>query len=460
MILDSLLRETVVVVLGGGQGTRLFPLTRDRSKPAVPLGGKYRFIDIALSNSINSGLRQIFLLTQYNSASLNNHVSRTYKFDSFTSGFVAVLAAEQRTGRNDGWFQGTADALRQNLKYLRDANFRNVLILPGDHLCRIDLRQVLEMHERRDAEVTLCAAPVPRADVARFRALSLALDGRVTGWVRKPDTSSALEPFRLKSEEFERFGIPGGALPRWDEIPERYLAFMGIYLFKKDVLSRVLETSDDQDLGRDTLPRLVEQYKTFCHVFHDYWRDIGTIRSYYDASMELVAEDPPYQFHDPAAQVFTHARFLPPARVYKSCLDGALLADGAFIEHSGVSHSIIGVRSQLRAGCQVEGSILFGADTFEGENRRAASFRATGLPPLGLGAGCVVKGAIIDKNARIGDRCVLNNDSGVLHADGNDWYIRDGVIVIPKGAVLEPGTVVPGPGWTSDPILSRSIPQD
>ena len=243
-------------------------------------------------------------------------------------------------------------------------------------------------------------------------------------------------------------------------MPERYLAFMGIYLFRKEILSRILENSDDQDLGRDTLPRLVEQYKTYCNVFHDYWRDIGTIRSYYDASMELVGEDPPYHFHDPSAQVFTHARFLQPTRVHKSLLDSALLSEGASIERSSVAHSIIGVRSQIRAGCQVEGTVIFGADTYEGENRRAASFRATGLPPLGLGLGCVVRGAIIDKNARIGDRCVLSNDAGILHAEGNDWYIRDGVIIIPKGAVLEPGTVVPGTGYTSDPLTSRLIPQD
>lgn len=440
MLTDNLQRETVCLILGGGQGTRLFPLTRERCKPAVPLGGKFRFIDVALSNAINSGLRQIFVLTQHNSASLNNHVARTYKFDAFATGFVAILAAEQRYGFDSpSWFQGTADAIRQNLRYLQNPSFRNVLIMPGDHLCRLNLRRLLELHEYRNADVTLAAAVVPRSDAARFRVLKLNENGRLVQVVRKPNTSEQLDPLRLTEKERTIFGVRQPAPHE-----EQYLGFMGIYLFRREVLEQLMRHAEDQDLGKDTLNRLVRDYSTWCHVYNDYWRDIGTISSYYEASVGLTLDDPSFHFHDAEAPIYTHARFLPPARLYRSSLDGALVADGAVVESSGVSRSIIGVRAHIRAGCEVSHSILFGSDAFDGENRRAAAFSSENLPGLGLGPGCVVRRAIIDKNARIGAGCRLTNERNLQYADGENgaWFIREGVIIIPKYGVLKPGTVI------------------
>jgi len=437
MLIDHLLRETVCVIPGGGRGSRLFPLTRERSKPAVPLGGKFRFIDVALSNSINSGLRQVFVLTQHNSASLNNHVTRTYKFDVFSTGFVAILAAEQRTDSDQGWFQGTADAIRQNLRYLKDPSFRNVLIMPGDHLCRINLRHLLELHEHRNADVTLASAVVQREDIHRFRALRLGDDRRVLEVVRKPDVPDVLERLRLSSRERTLFGMTTG--PQQEE---SYLAFMGIYLFNKKVLFDLIEGTSYQDLGRDVLPVIQRDTLAYSYVFNDYWKDIGTIQSYYDASMELTADIPSFRFQDADFPIYTHARFLPSARIYRSMLDGTLVADGAVIEGSRVERSIVGVRSRISQGCDLSHSIIFGADAFEGENRRAAAVRGDTLPPLGLGPGCVVRRAIIDKNARIGAGCRLLNEANVQEYDGEDYFIRDGVIIIPKHGVLPPGTII------------------
>lgn len=437
MLIEHLLRETVCVVLGGGRGSRLFPLTRERSKPAVPLGGKFRFIDVALSNCINSGLRQVFVLTQHNSASLNNHVTRTYKFDVFSTGFVAILAAEQRTDSDQGWFQGTADAIRQNLRYLRDGSFRNVLIVPGDHLCRINLRHLLDLHERRNADVTLASAMVGRDDIHRFRALKLAEDKRVLEVVRKPEQPEDLSRLKLSPQELTYFGMNGQS-----NGDEHYLAFMGIYLFNKKVLFDLIESTSYQDLGRDVLPVLQRDTRAYSYVFNDYWRDIGTIQSYYAASMELTADQPSFRFQDPEAPIYTHARFLPAAHIRRSMLDGTLVADGAMIEGSRLEHSIVGVRSRVAQGCDVSHSIIFGADTYEGENRRAAAVRGDTLPPLGLGPGCVVRRAIIDKNARIGANCMLLNEKNIQNFDGDDYFIRDGVIIVPKHGILPPGTII------------------
>ncbi len=431
---SRLQRETVVLVLGGGRGSRLFPLTRDRSKPAVPLGGKFRFIDIALSNSINSGLRRIFVLTQYNSASLNNHVAFTYKFDSFSRGFVSILAAEQGYDDTRGWFQGTADSVRHCLRYLGDPSFKQVLIIPGDHLCRIDFNHMMAIHERREADVTLCAAVVRRQEASQFRVLKLAEDGRVSAFARKPTDPDVLARFQITDIERRRYGLKPGE-------EERYLAFMGIYLFRKDVLFDLLENSDDQDLTRDTLPRIYWTRRSYCYVFKDYWRDIGTIRSFYEASLDLTRDHPPFRFQDPQAPIYTHGRYLPASRIYNSVLDRAFAADGTVIRDARVEHSIIGVRAQIGSGTRISHSVIFGADTFESpDERRAAAER--GLPPLGIGPRCSIHKAIVDKNVRIGTGCRLENTANVAEADGDNYYIRDGVIIIPKGAVLQPGTVI------------------
>ncbi len=432
---SRLQNETVAVVLGGGRGTRLFPLTRDRSKPAVPLGGKFRFIDIALSNSINSGLKRIFVLTQYNSVSLNNHVAFTYKFDSFSRGFVSILAAEQGYDDESGWFQGTADSVRHCFRYLGDPSFRHVLIVPGDHLCRIDFNHMMAIHDLRRADVTLCAAVVSRDDASHFRVLKLADDGHVLEFARKPTDPNVLARFRLTGADRRHHGIDG------DPNEDRYLAFMGIYLFRKEVLFRLLNTFDDQDLGRDTLPRIFWSARSYCYVFKDYWRDIGTIRSFYEASMDLTRHHPPFRFQHPRAPIYTHGRYLPASRIYRSVMDGALAADGTVIHDAHIERSVIGVRARIEAGTRISRTVIFGADAFETPAQRAEAL-ARGVPPLGIGPRCVIHKAIIDKNPRIGADCRLENRQNVQEMDGDNYFIRDGVIIIPKGAVLPPNTVI------------------
>lgn len=438
MLQQRLQRETLAVVLGGGEGSRLFPLTRDRSKPAVPLGGKYRFIDIALSNCINSGLRHIFVLTQYNSASLNNHVAWTYKFDSFSPGFVAILATEQRHNNMQNlWSQGTADALRHSLKYIQDPSFRNILVIPGDHLCRMNFNSILEMHERENADVTLCATTTGRKEIKNFRCLKIAEDGRIIDFVRKPSEDSVLSRFQLSSSEKAIHGINPLYTP-----DESYLAFIGVYLFKREALVHLLEKNNDKDLGRDTLPHIVMDTKSYAYVFNGYWRDIGTISSFYDASIALTSKNPPFKFHDKESPIFTHGRFLPSACVYNSNLNGVIISEGANIENATVEHSVIGVRANIREGSNISHSIIFGADTYEGENRRASAIKGEGLPPLGIGNNCVIKRAIIDKNVRIGEGCRLENKNSLSNSEGENYYIRDGVIIIPKGSVIPPGTII------------------
>lgn len=436
---DPLTHRTVSVILGGGQGTRLFPLTRDRSKPAVPLGGKFRFVDVALSNAINSGLTRIFVLTQYNSTSLNNHVTRTYKFDNFSKGFVTLLAAEERfeSEREITLFQGTADAVRQSLRYINSPDFENILVIPGDHLCRINFHELLEKHDEQHADVTLCAAVVGREQIGQFRAFRLSDDGRVAAFAKRPDTEEMLARFRLSDTDKFVHRIPK------DEVPdEAFLAFTGIYLFRREVLVELLEKVDGHDLAHDVLPNILFGNRCVCHVFSGYWRDIGTIRQFYDASMDLTQPSPTFRFSDPEAPIYSQARYLPGASVYSSQLEGVLLSDGAQIYGAQLERSVIGVRTVIQPGSVVSHSVIFGADTFEGDNRRAAALGRNGQPSLGIGEGCEIRRAIIDKNARIGAGCRLTNVDGVETRDASNYFIRNGIIIIPKNAVLPPGTVI------------------
>ena len=407
-----------VVVLGGGRGTRLDPLTRERSKPAVPLAGNYRLIDVPLSNALNSGMMRIFVLTQFNSVSLHQHLTATYKFSPFSRGFVEVLAAQQ-TPSSEGWFQGTADAVRQNLSFLAEQPGDKTLILSGDHLYRMDYDQVLIDHLGHGADVTLSVLPCTEEEIAEFGAVRVDDEGRVAEFREKPATPEA------------RAGMEVPAHLRLD--PEKpYLGSMGIYLFNENVLRECLE-ADATDFGRDVLPAEVDRLHVQAHLFHGYWRDIGTIRAFYETHMDLVRPNPKFDFYDPEWRIYTRPRYLPGSRIRQSRIDRSIVAAGCVVADSDIEESIVGLRAIAR-GATVRRTLLMGVD--ETYPDRA------GAPPVGIGRGSRIENAIIDKNARIGRDVQLVNTQGVSEAEGDGWVIREGIIVVPKNGVVPDGTVV------------------
>jgi glucose-1-phosphate adenylyltransferase len=418
------MQDCLAVILGGGRGTRLFPLTAERSKPAVPIAGKYRLIDIPISNCLNSNLRRIFVLTQYNSESLNKHVSLTYKFDSFSSGFVAILAAEQTEERSD-WFQGTADAVRQTLRHLRAHRSREVLILSGDQLYQMDFGKMLETHRRHVADATVGVIPVPAEQTAAFGILKVNRQGRIVHFEEKPGPERLLD---LESE------IPG--------VGRGYLASMGIYLFGREPLERaVLAEPKLVDFGRHVLPWAIGEMRVQAHFFRGYWEDVGTIDAYYQANLELCDPIPPFDFHDALRPVYTHPRFLPSTKVEECTLRSVLLSEGCILMGAEIERSVVGIRSRVGRGTRVRDSLLLGADYFESlEEIERAQDR--GLPPVGIGAESVLERAIVDKNARVGRGVRILNEAGVREADGDGYYVRDGIVVIPKGGVVADGTVI------------------
>jgi glucose-1-phosphate adenylyltransferase len=415
--------DVLAVILGGGRGTRLFPLTLDRSKPAVPIAGKYRLIDIPVSNCLNNGLRRIFVLTQYNSESLNKHLTLTYKFDLFTSGFVSLLAAEQ-TEDSPEWFQGTADAVRQSLRHLRNHRWRDALVLSGDQLYQMDLRRMVELHRRNVADVTVGVTPVAAEDTAGFGILKMNRQGRIVHFEEKP------LPARLPDLVSEVPNLGPG-----------YMASMGIYAFTREALEQSVVRPELVDFGRHVIPDLVPRLRVHGYVHRGYWEDVGTIGSYYRANLALCRPVPPFDFYDSARPVFTHPRFLPATKVEDCVVRGALLSDGCIVIGSEVERSVIGIRSRIGPGCRITDSLILGADFYETleEIQRAAS---EGTPPVGIGRDSVVRGAIVDKNARIGAGVRLVNEAEVGEADGDGWFIRDGIVVIPKLGVIPDGTVI------------------
>ena len=406
--------STVGVILGGGEGKRLQPLTRDRCKPAVPLAGKYRIVDIPVSNCINSGIRRINILTQFNSVSLHQHVQNTYLFDAFHSGYVRILAAQQTPGR-ESWFQGTADAVRQSLRYVLDREPSHVLILSGDQLYRMDFRQVLEEHIRNKAEVTICTKPVPRREAGALGIMQADAQGRIARFVEKPGDSAVLDELREPG--------PG---------PERYLASMGIYLFNTQVLLDVLE-GDGVDFGKNIIPAAIGRRAVYRYLFDGYWRDIGTIRAFWEANMELADPVPEFNLYDVNAPIYTHMRYLPASKINCCDLNRALLSEGCIISGHRILSSIIGVRAKVGDGSVVERTVMMGADYYDPKEL------APGQIPLGIGRDCFIRNAIIDKNARIGDGCYLTPD-GKPDGTVTDLYtVQEGVIVIPKNAVIPHG---------------------
>lgn len=426
--------KLLAVILGGGAGNRLFPLTQQRSKPAVPLGGKYRLVDIALSNCINSDILRTFVLTQYNSASLNRHIAQTYRFSQFSNGFVEILAAEQ-TPESPQWFQGTADAVRQVLPHIRDWGIDTLLILSGDHLYRMDYRQFLQRHHESGADVTVSVIPCEARSASEFGLLKTDEHGRIVEFKEKPKGDDLLS----MQVDTTTLGLDANEAKR-----RPYLASMGIYVFKYDRLEQLL--SDDpswMDFGKEVIPAAIRSGPVQAFMFDGYWEDIGTIGAFYRANLDLTSKIPKFNLFDAEAPVFTRARYLPPSKIEDTEINDSIVSDGCIINGAKIANSVIGLRSRISKGVQMEASFMMGADfyqTFEDMRRDLGR----NLPRVGIGEGTVIKRAIIDKNARIGNNARLLNEAGTSAADGpnGSYYIRDGIIIVPKNAVVPDGTVI------------------
>lgn len=419
------------IILGGGQGTRLFPLTRERSKPAVPLGGKYRLVDIPISNCINSGLKRIYLLTQFNSASLHRHISQSYKFDHFSGGFVEILAAEQ-TFSDTSWYQGTADAVRKNLLHFLNHNFEYALILSGDQLYRMDYRHVLARHIESEADVTVATMTVDRRNATSLGILQIDENRRITRFEEKPKDPALLDQLRIPKDWYGRLGIRGEE--------EFFLGSMGIYVFNRDVMLHLLDNTL-ADFGKHIIPGAIKTHRVYSHVFQGYWEDIGTIRNFFEANLNLVTELPQFNFFDMSAPIFTRPRFLPASKINGAQIDHAIISDGCIINHAKIEHSIIGVRSLVDSGSSIFRTILLGCDYFESDQSIQENHSA-GRPKIGVGKNTRIENAIIDKNARIGDNCVITPVGKEENVDHPLYYIRDGVIIVPKNGTIPHGTVV------------------
>ncbi len=430
------MRSVLAMILGGGRGTRLFPLTKSRSKPAVPVAGKYRLIDIPISNCINSDLHSIYVLTQFLSVSLHQHIANTYKFDMFSHGFVEVLAAQQ-TNESADWYQGTADAVRQNLSYIERENPADVLILSGDQLYRMDFRQLIETHRNSNADATIAAIPVPEKDTIGFGLLSMDAESRITGFVEKPKTAEAREPYYTSAEWIQQRGIPCNG--------RHYLANMGTYVFKTEVLYELLTAKPlATDFGKEVFPRNYQTKKICAHLFDGYWEDLGTIRSYHEASLALASPKPPFDFFASEGVIYTRMRNLPASRFNGATLKESLVADGCVIgTGSRIEHSIVGVRSRIGANCVLRDTVMIGSDGIETDAVRAEN-RRRGLPDLNIGDGAVVERAILDKNCRIGRGAKLLNEEHKQEFDGPNgmYFIRDGIICVPRGGIIPEGVVV------------------
>lgn len=420
------MRDVVTAILGGGQGARLWPLTRDRAKPAVPLAGKFRLIDIPISNSLHAGIDRIFVLTQFNSASLHRHIAQTYRFDIFSNGFVHILAAEQGLDNRD-WYQGTADAVRQNLRRLVDQDPRDVVILSGDQLYLMDLKTLVAEHRRHKADLTVAVKPVSREESRGLGILRLDQDSRLVEFVEKPQDPEVIERLVLDEATVTATGVNAD--------PGSLLASMGIYIFRTEVLVRLLREYQGDDFGRDLIPQAVQDFAVYGFAHRGYWRDIGTIGSFHEASLELTHQLPALNLYDADYPIFSRPRFLPGSKITQCHVYESILSDGSLIEGSQVTSSIVGIRGVVHSGSVLERTVMMGADFFE-------TAPPPGLPALGIGHGCFVRNAIIDKNARVGDGARLFNETNLWEADGDGWCIRDGIVVVPRYQVIPPGTVV------------------
>ena len=424
----------LAVILGGGAGKRLFPLTSHRSKPAVPLGGKYRLVDVPISNCINSDVIRMFVLTQYNSASLNRHIATTYRFSPFADGFVEVLAAEQ-TPESGEWFQGTADAVRQVLPHIRDWRIDTLLILSGDHLYRMDYRKFLARHFETNADITVSVIPIPPDSASEFGLLKVDNAGRIIEFREKP-TGETLEAMQVDTTSLGLSADEARARP--------YLASMGIYVFKYDRLEEVLaEDTLRLDFGKEVIPESIHKHNVQAYLFDGYWEDIGTIAAFYKANLDMTSAIPPFNLFDAAAPLLTRSRYLPPSKIDNCEIKDSIISDGCIINGAKISRSVIGLRSRVGEGAQLEASYMMGADYYQTLEDMLGDREAI-RPRVGIGEGTVVRRAIIDKNARIGTNVRLLNEAGTEEADGPDgmYYIRDRIIIVPKNGLIPDGTVV------------------
>jgi glucose-1-phosphate adenylyltransferase len=410
------LNDILAVILGGGRGARLFPLTLMRSKPAVPIAGKYRLIDIPISNCINSEIYRIAVLTQFNSVSLHRHVSRTYQFDAFHTGWVQIWAAEQTLESAD-WYQGTADAVRKQLFEIQATGASYVLILAGDHLYRMDYAAMAQYHWETGADITVAVQPVDRRDASRFGLLKRESDGRISSFVEKP-----------KDPEVQKLYVSR-------EDPDRpFLGSMGIYLFKTQVLIDLLRYHPrHDDFGGEIIPEAINSHQVYGFDFDGYWRDIGTMRSFFQTNLELASPNAPFNFYDPRLPIYTHPRFLPDSTLEDSHMQDVLISEGCRVRKSEITRSILGIRAQVAEGCVIKNTVIMGSDYYDSESRRRGV-------PIGIGRGAQIEGAILDKNARIGEGVVIRPFPRDRDLDRETWYVRDGIVVIPKDAIILPGT--------------------
>jgi glucose-1-phosphate adenylyltransferase len=421
--------EVLAIILGGGQGTRLFPLTQHRSKPAVPIGGSYRLIDIPISNCLHADIRRIFVLTQFNSASLNRHISQAYRMDPFSQGFVDILAAEQ-TPDNPNWYQGTADAVRQAARHFVRYDADYYLILAGDHLYRMDYSEMVDAHCDSRADITIAAQPVSFDDASAMGIFRFERGGQITAFEEKP------KPDRLR--EIGQ-SIPPGSTFGGHAPDKPFVASMGVYVFSRDVLLEAINQEGATDFGRQIIPAALDRYRVNAYLFRGYWADVGTVSSFYDANIMITRPGAPFKFYDPRRPMFTHARFLPGARFSACRVRDAVVAEGCFLDRATIEESVIGIRTTIQGGATIRRSVLLGADYYEADDNVPAR---GDNPRLGIGRNVTLDRVIVDKNARIGDDVSLTNATGAERADGDGYVIRDGIIIVPKDGVVGPGTRV------------------
>jgi glucose-1-phosphate adenylyltransferase len=426
------LSEVLSIVLGGGKGTRLYPLTRERAKPAVPFGGKYRLVDIPISNCINAGFRQIYILTQFNSVSLHNHLSSTYIFDVFSKGFVEILAAEQ-TFDNTTWYEGTADAVRKNFIHFKTRRPTHYMILSGDQLYRMDLKDMFQKHVESKAKITIAAHPVTRDEASELGILATDTKSRITSFLEKPGPTKNIDEYKIPDNLH-----PDATLKSQNK---NYLGSMGMYIFDADTLEKALD-NQYTDFGKEIIPRLIENTPVNAYIFNDYWEDIGTIKSFYEANLNLASLNPDFNFYNEKQPIYTHRRHLPSTKINFCTISQSLTAEGSIITNASLVNCVIGIRTIIESGANLDGVITLGANHYETPEQKIANSKA-GIPNIGIGRGSMIRNAIIDKNARIGDGCRIGVDS-TKRTDGDfgNYYIKDGIIIIPKGATIPNGTSI------------------
>jgi len=418
--------KTLSIIMGGGAGTRLFPLTKERAKPAVPLGGKYRLVDIPISNCLNSGLREIYILTQFNSTSLHRHINSSYKFDDFTPSFVEILAAQQ-TPEGSRWYQGTADAVRQNMRYFLERPYEYYIILSGDQLYRMDYRDMLRQHVETKSDLTIATIPVAREPAMDFGIMLTDEERCIHQFVEKPKDPAILDALRIPADLLKAIEQPADA--------DLYQASMGIYIFNRSVLEACLD-NDYVDFGKNIIPAAISDHKVMAHIFQGYWEDIGTIDAFFEANLALTGANPQYSFYVPRSPVFTQPLFLPASVVNSAKIANAMISDGCIIGDVTLERCVLGIRSIIQSGTTVKNTIMMGADYYESEVKNPVE----GVPPIGIGRDCAINGAIIDKNARIGHHVVISPEGKSQDFDGDGYYIRDGIVVIPKNSIIHDGT--------------------